>query len=182
MEKFDELDKKKKIFLYISFFALIFLLYYYFFLSPVFLKIQNINRNIAAAKLQLNDNCMMTNRIQDFRKEKKQALKKLDKLEKVLPSKNKMPSLLADISEAGTDLGLEFILFQPEDEIKKDIVMCLPINIRLTGSYFSLLDFLDKISSLQRLVNIDNIGMERTEDDALLINFKASTYKFINND
>ncbi|MBW1615721.1 MAG: type 4a pilus biogenesis protein PilO [Deltaproteobacteria bacterium] len=182
IEKFDKLDKKRKVFLYISFFVFIFLLYYYFFLSSVFFKIQDINSNIAAAKRQLNDKIIMANRIQHFRKEKERALKRLDKLTKNLPDKNEIPSLLADISEAGTSLGLEFILFQPEDEIKKNIIMHLPINIRIIGSYFNLLDFLGKISSLPRLVNIDNIGIERIKDDALVINCKASTYKFINND
>ncbi|MBW1650620.1 MAG: type 4a pilus biogenesis protein PilO [Deltaproteobacteria bacterium] len=180
-EKFNKLDKKRKVYIYISFFTLVFSLYYHFFLSAALFRIQDINKNIVAAKLRLNDNLMMANRIYHFRKEKEQALKKLDSLLKALPDNNEISSLLADISEAGRDSGLEFILFQPEDEIKKDIVICLPITIRIKGAYFNLLDFLNKIASLPRLVNIDNITIEMIEDDALLINCKASTYRFINN-
>ena len=182
IEKFDKLDKKKKILLYISFVTLISLFYYYFYLSPSLLQIENINKKIIIAKRRLNDNLMLANKIQYFRKEKKSSLKKLDKLLQKLPNNNEIPSLLADISEAGRSLGLQFTLFQPEEEIKQNIVICLPITLHITGDYFNLLDFLNKIASLPRLVNIDNISIELIEENLLSIHCKASTYKFINND
>jgi type IV pilus assembly protein PilO len=60
---------------------------------------------------------------------------------KALPEKQEIPALLAGISQAGKVVGLEFLLFQPKAEIKKDFYAEIPVSIQLslTSSSMKLL-------------------------------------------
>ncbi len=102
---------------------------------------------------------------------------------RALPEKEEIPSLIAAISQAGGEAGVEFLLFKPKPEKIKGFYAEIPVDIDMSGSYHQVALFFDKVSNLGRVVNIRDIKMvSRVKADgggALKTVCQAVTYKFI---
>ena len=115
----------------------------------------------------------------------KEAEAKFNMAMKKLPEKEEIPSLLTSISDAGQAVGLEFLLFQPKTEKKKEFYAEIPVSMSLRGDYHNLAIFFDQVARLNRIVNIENITMNRVKKGKkkslgeLTAKCTAVTYKFI---
>jgi type IV pilus assembly protein PilO len=99
---------------------------------------------------------------------------------RALPEKEEIPSLLTSISKSGQDVGLEFLLFEPKSEVKKDFYAEIPVAMNVIGGYHDLAIFFDKVARLSRIVNIVNIDMARSKEGSNWnTTCTAVTYKFI---
>jgi type IV pilus assembly protein PilO len=76
-----------------------------------------------------------------------------------LPNKTEVPNLLVDITQAGLGRGLNFVLFKPEKEKPQDFYAELPINIKVTGGYHELGQFVSDLAALPRIVTIGGIDI-----------------------
>ena len=99
---------------------------------------------------------------------------------KALPEKEEIPALLAGISQAARDAGLDITSFEPNAEKAKEFYAEVPIAIRVSGGYHNVAMFFDKISNLPRIVTIDAANMVPDKDGVKLsTSCTAVTYKFI---
>lgn len=109
-----------------------------------------------------------------------------------LPNKTEVASLLVDVSQTGLANGLEFELFQPENEITKDFYAELPIRVRVNGSYHDFGRFISGLAALPRIVTIHNIEMENAgggrgsggrngvePGEALALQATVKTYRYL---
>ena len=102
-----------------------------------------------------------------------------------LPGRTEVPNLLVDISQTGLSAGLEEQLFQPMGEIQREFYAELPINIRLSGSYHELGDFVSGIAGLPRIVTLHDIAIVPEDDevaDELTLDVTAKTYRYLDED
>ena len=99
-----------------------------------------------------------------------------------LPGETEIPSLIVDISQTGLAAGLQEKLFAPQPEIPRDFYAEKPINIRLTGSYHEIGNFVSGIAALPRIVTLHNITItpESTDTfDNLSMEVTAQTYRYL---
>ncbi|MBI5896906.1 MAG: type 4a pilus biogenesis protein PilO, partial [Desulfobacterales bacterium] len=101
---------------------------------------------------------------------------------RAFPGKEEIPSLLAGISQAGKEAGLEFMLFQPKPEVPKDFYAEIPVDINVSGNYHQVAIFFDKVANLPRIVNVRDVKMaplsQKDETSSLTTSCQAVTYKF----
>ena len=83
----------------------------------------------------------------------------LGEMLKQMPTKAEVASLLVDISQTGLASGLEFKLFQPSPEIRKDFYSELPIAIEVVGKYEELGLFVSGLASLPRIVTVHDVKL-----------------------
>ena len=74
-----------------------------------------------------------------------------------LPNKTEVASLLVDVSQTGLANGLEFELFQPDNELRKDFYAELPIRIRVNGTYHDFGRFVSGLAALPRIVTVHDV-------------------------
>jgi type IV pilus assembly protein PilO len=99
---------------------------------------------------------------------------------KALPEKEEIPALLASVSKAGHEVGMEFLLFEPKGETKKEFYAEIPVALNISGDYHNLATFFDKVARLSRIVNITNISIDRGKQGRELnTSCTAVTYKFV---
>jgi type IV pilus assembly protein PilO len=100
-----------------------------------------------------------------------------------LPEKEEIPSLLTSISKSGQEVGLEFLLFEPKAETRREFYAEIPVAMNIRGDYHNLAVFFDKVARLSRIVNINNITINRSKDikdpKDLSTACTAVTYKFV---
>lgn len=96
-----------------------------------------------------------------------------------LPSQTEIAELLVDISRVGLNSGLEFELFQPGTEKRKDFYAEYPINLRIKGTYHQLGKFASGIAALPRIVTLHNLSISKTKDKRLIMTTTANTYRYL---
>ena len=96
-----------------------------------------------------------------------------------LPSKTEIAELLVDISRVGLDAGLEFELFKPGNELPRDFYAEFPINLRVTGTYHQLGNFVSGVAALPRIVTIHDLSMKKSKEGELTMTATANTYRYL---
>ncbi len=98
---------------------------------------------------------------------------------KQLPNKQDMDALVTDVNQAGLGRGLQFELFKPGAEVRKEFYAELPISIKVTGSYHDIAAFTSDVAKLSRIVTIHNISLVPAKGDALMLEATAKTYRYL---
>jgi type IV pilus assembly protein PilO len=99
-----------------------------------------------------------------------------------LPNKKEVADLLVDVSQTGLAAGLEFQLFQPQNEIPKDFYAELPIKLRVVGDYHEFGEFVSGLAALPRIVTIHDIDIKPIVGQragGLVMEATAATYRYL---
>jgi type IV pilus assembly protein PilO len=96
-----------------------------------------------------------------------------------LPSKTEIAELLVDVTRVGLDAGLEFQLFKPGKEVPRDFYAEFPINLRVTGTYHQLGNFVSGVAALPRIVTVHNLSMKKGKQEELTMTATANTYRYL---
>lgn len=179
----EKLTKPQRIGIYAGTLALIVLLAVWLLFWPNHKKINRLEKQLAGVQAQLEKAKKNARELNDWRNQMKEKEVQYKKVMRALPEKGEIPSLLAGISQAGKDAGLDFLLFRPAKEVKKDFYAEIPVDINVSGDYHQVAVFFDKVANLPRIVNIRNISMvpKKGKDGVLELatQCQAVTYKFI---
>jgi type IV pilus assembly protein PilO len=184
LEKVENLSKAQRILISSIFFILILAVFIYFFYWPKFEQIGALTAQITKLEKKLATAKRNAANLKKFQAQMKKAEAQFNMAMKKLPEKEEIPSLLTSISDAGQAVGLDFLLFQPKNEKKKEFYAEIPVAMSLRGDYHNLAIFFDQVARLNRIVNIENITMTRVKGKSkslgeLTAKCTAVTYKFI---
>jgi type IV pilus assembly protein PilO len=120
----------------------------------------------------------------ELRKQKSQVEEYVTQLEKQLPGKAEIDSLLSDISSAGVGRNLQFELFRPGQVLIKDYYAELPIAVKVSGRYHDIGAFAADVSNLSRIVTLHNLIVvapsgARDANSPLTMEATARTYRYL---
>ena len=136
-----------------------------------------------AEEVQLRDSWVTKKRQAVNLEEHRRQLAEIDRqfgaLLKQLPNRAEMDSLLSDINQAGLGRGLQFELFKPGADVIKEFYAEMPIDVRLTGVYHDLGEFVADLASMPRVVTLGDVGIEADRDGRLKLQAKAVTYRYL---
>ncbi len=102
--------------------------------------------------------------LDDYRDQLKQIGASLGDMIRQMPTKAEVANLLVDISQTGLASGLEFKLFKPGADIRKEFYSELPINIKVVGLYEELGLFVSGLAALPRIVTVHNVAITPKKD------------------
>ena len=179
-EKIEKISKTQRMMIYFGTITILIGAFVYFSYLPKYKTIDKLNQNYDKLEQQLVLAKINSMQLGKFRNNMKKVEKDYRRVMKALPEKQEIPDLLESISEAGQVVGLEFLLFQPKAEIKKDFYAEIPVSIQVAGNYHNVGLFFDRVSNLPRIVTIQGIKMTPLKgSDKLITSCSAVTYKFI---
>lgn len=184
LQKIEKLTKPQRIGIYIGTIVLILGLSIWLLFWPKKQTIDNLNVELKKVEKKLAEAKKNAEELNDWRTKMKKKEVQYKTVMKALPEKEEIPSLLAGVSQAGKDAGLDFLLFQPKNEKRKKFYAEIPVDINVSGTYHQVAAFFDKVSNLPRIVNIRNIKMAPSKGkkgggSVLKTSCQAVTYKFI---
>jgi type IV pilus assembly protein PilO len=179
-EKVEKISKMQRMMIYFGTITILIGAFVYFSYLPKYKTVDKLNQNYGKLEQQLATAKINAMQLGKFRNNMKKVEKDYRRVMKALPQKQEIPDLLESISEAGQVVGLEFLLFQPKAEIKKDFYAEIPVSIQVAGNYHNVGLFFDRVSNLPRIVTIQGIKMTPLKGaDKLITSCSAVTYKFI---
>ena len=180
ISKIENLSKIQRILIFSGVFVLIIAIFIYVLFKPKLEKISSLGNELDTLEKKLVVAKKNASDLETFQAKMKEAELQFKTAMKALPEKEEIPSLLTSISRSGQDVGLEFLLFEPKTEVRKDFYAEIPVAMQVKGGYHDLAMFFDKVARLSRIVNIKNIAMGRAKDSQeLSASCTAVTYKFV---
>jgi len=136
-----------------------------------------------AEEVQLRESWVVKKRQAVNLDEHRRQLAEIDRqfgaLLKQLPNRAEMDSLLSDINQAGLGRGLQFELFKPGADVIKEFYAEMPIDVRVTGVYHDLGEFVADLASMPRMVTLNDVGIDADKDGRLKLQAKAVTYRYL---
>ena len=102
----------------------------------------------------------------------------LSELVAQLPDSSEVPRLLVEITEAGKQRGLEFLVFDPLEEIQREFYALLPIRVEVSGTYHQLAGFISHLSALPRIVTVGDMSIFADKEGQLLTSILLQTYRY----
>ncbi len=181
-EKVEKLTKVQRIAISAVIFGLIAGGFIYFLYWPKFEQINRLNTQLEKLEDKLKTAKRNAKDLNKFKAKMKEAEAQFQMAMKKLPEKEEIPSLLSSISNSGQQVGLEFLLFEPKAEKRKEFYAEIPVAMNIKGDYHNLALFFDQVARLSRIVNIQNIqmtsGKGKNRKD-LNTKCMAVTYKFV---
>jgi len=181
-EKIEELSKAQRLGIFTGILLALLAGFGYFSIYPKFSEIETLKGRLAQVQVELDKAKKNAAQLNEWRSRMIKKEAEYRTVMRALPESAEIPSLLAGISQAGKDAGLEFLLFQPKAEVRKEFIAEIPVDINVIGSYHQVAVFYDKVANLPRIVSIRDIKMtpsSKDKSDVLTTTCQAVTYKFI---
>lgn len=131
----------------------------YYISLPQLDELEVLEKEEEALKTSFESKQRKAINLPDYRAQLEQIESSLGEMLKQMPTKAEVANLLVDISQTGLASGLEFKLFQPSGEVRKEFYSELPINIQVVGQYEELGLFVSGLASLPRIVTVHNVNI-----------------------
>jgi len=117
-----------------------------------------------------------------YSKNTKIARQEYEVLLKQFPPASKIGDLLSSITKLGTESGLKFISFRPQNEIMGKYYASIPVDISVVGKFHELAQFLSGIANLPAsVVVVNQLTFEHSTGELLTLNFVATLYHTLPN-
>jgi type IV pilus assembly protein PilO len=130
----------------------------WFLYLPKHNELTGLKTELTKLQTEIEDKTRIANNLPRLQKEYDQLNVELAQALTELPNSKEIPSLLTSITTVGKSAGLDFLVFKPRAEIPKDFYAEVPVDITVSGSFFSVANFFAAVANLPRIVNISNVA------------------------
>jgi type IV pilus assembly protein PilO len=142
-----------------------------------------LRAELSKLQSEIDDKTRIANNLPRLQKEYEQLNVELAQALTELPNSKEIPSLLTSITSLGKNAGLDFLIFKPKGEVLKDFYAEVPVDIVVSGSYFSVANFFAAVSNLPRIVNITNVAFSdiKSVNNRMMtkVTCLATTFRFL---
>ncbi len=159
--------------------------YVYLLMLPLWESKGRLEADLQKIQADLEQKRMIAANLPKLEAEIKELGKQLEAALVKLPEEKEIPKLLTQVNTLGLQGGLEFLLFRPTAPVKKGFYAEVPIDIRVEGEYHTLGAFLDRVSKLERIVNVADLrinplsAQKQQSGRTISADLKATTFTFL---
>lgn len=183
IEKLIKLPTKQKVALLGLLVLLIGAAFFFTIYQPKLKQLGENQKRLEELKAQASEAQKLANNLPKYKMEYDQLQTELKKALTELPNQQEIPSLLTSIANAGKGAGLEVLLFKPKPEEPKEFYAAVPVEISVSGSFYSIAEFFQAVSALPRIVNISGLNFSDIKQvnnaTNLKVNCLATTFRFL---
>lgn len=102
-------------------------------------------------------------RLQQLDEERPSVEAELRQLTAAVPPDPELATLILTLHEEASRAGIDFLQFTPSPPTPGEETAVINAGMDVEGSFFTTLDFLDRVESLNRIIVVDSIEMNATE-------------------
>jgi type IV pilus assembly protein PilO len=125
----------------------------------------------AAAQHSLEDKIRENNELESYRPKLKQIEQQLAELkqqleieQRIVPDEKKVDGFITMLDAEAQKAGIELRRYSAKDTKAQQYYTEVPFDIDADGPYYSMLNFFDHVSKLERIVNISNLAVSTTKN------------------
>jgi len=163
-----------------------------------FTMFKSQNDKNAAAQHALEDKIRENNELESYRPKLKQMEQQLAELkqqleieQRIVPDEKQVDSFITMLDAEAQKAGVELRRYSAKDTKSQQYYTEVPFDLELDGPYYSALNFFDRVSKLERIVNISGLLVATTKNpsgakakhtyqyapnESVIASFTATTY------
>jgi type IV pilus assembly protein PilO len=159
---------------------------YFLVIEPLEVTSQSLRGDQRKLDLELAEKSEIAQNLNERRREMDVLEQKLAEALTELPENKDVEELLAQLNDIGKKSGLEIARVEPGPESVGggDFFARIPIKMSVSGNYQEIAMFLQEVSTMRRIVNVNNIKLDgakmKNEKVVLTSSFLATTFRFVN--
>jgi type IV pilus assembly protein PilO len=156
------------------------------------------NDKNASAQHALEDKVRENNELESYRPKLKQIEQQLAELkqqleieQRIVPDEKQVDGFITMMDAEATRAGVELRRYTAKDTKSQQYYTEVPFDMELDGPYYSTLNFFDRVSKLERIVNVSGLLISTTKNpngakakrtyqyapnESVVATFTASTY------
>ena len=155
----------------------------WFLYLPKHKELTGLKAELAKLQSEIDEKTRIANNLPRLQREYDQLNIELAQALTELPNSKEIPSLLSSITTVGKNAGLDFLVFKPRGEVLKDFYAEVPVDITISGSYFSVANFFAAVANLPRIVNISSVAFSdiKNVNNRMMtkVTCLATTFRFL---
>jgi type IV pilus assembly protein PilO len=153
------------------------------FIIPMRAQIEQLEKALSEKQVIIRQNDEKIRNLDALKAEVKTLQQQLRDLTEQLPPESEVSGLLRQIQERVNQAGLVLKLWKPDKprEHSSGLYKEIPVTLTLTGGYHSTASFFDRVSKLNRIVNILNIkmgGAKMNNDGSISVDINCTAMTF----
>ncbi len=155
--------KKARVAIAVGMPLIIVLLFFFFYYRPKSTEIKRLQSSIQRQEQEIANAERKLAKLPELKAKYNVLVMELDDLKRQLPEEKEVSGLLKQVSDLGIESGLVINLWKPANKRmhQSGILYEIPVKVEMSGSYHNLGRFFSKLTSLNRIVNIRNIKLDR---------------------
>lgn len=156
---------------------------YFLMISPVEDRIMGQSRTQRQLEVQLAEKTEIAQNLNERRREMDVLEQRLAEALTMLPERKDIDDLLSGLNDIGKKTGLEIAQVEPQAETASGFYAKIPVKMAVTGNYHEIAMFLQEVSGMRRIVNVNNIHLGtpdlKNEKVVLKSEFLATAFRFL---
>ncbi|HYO66182.1 MAG TPA: type 4a pilus biogenesis protein PilO [Archangium sp.] len=159
---------------------------FFFGIQPLEVQMERQQGEQRKLDLELAEKSEIAQNLNERRREMDVLEQRLAEALTELPENKDIEELLAQINDIGKKSGLEIARVEPGPETVGggDFFARIPIKVVVSGNYHEIAMFLQEVSTMRRIVNVNNIKLDgaKVKSEKVMLNssFLATTFRFVN--
>jgi type IV pilus assembly protein PilO len=159
---------------------------FFFGIQPLEVEMERQQAEQRKLDLELAEKSEIAQNLNERRREMDVLEQKLAEALTELPENKDIEELLAQLNDIGKKSGLEIARVEPGPETVGggDFFARIPIKMVVSGNYHEIAMFLQEVSTMRRIVNVNNIKLDgaKVKNEKVMLNssFLATTFRFVN--
>jgi len=163
-----------------------------------FTMFKSQNDHNAAAQHALEDKIRENNELESYRPKLKQMEQQLAELkqqleieQRIVPDEKQVDGFITMLDSEAQKAGVELRRYAAKDVKAQQYYTEVPFDLELDGRDYSVLEFFDRVSKLERIVNVGNLLVSTTKNpsgakakhtyqyapnESIIASFTATTY------
>ena len=179
-DRISRLSQLQRFLICIVTYAILVAPFVWFSYVPTFKQITNLEKELEVLEQKLTVARNKARQLKRLAAELEEAKANFDIAKRKLPQEKEIPDLLANVTASGQASGLQFIRFQPANEVRKDFYAEIPVEIRVLGTYKNTAMFFYRVAGLSRIVNLKSISISPDKEGGeVSTSCTAVTYMFV---
>jgi type IV pilus assembly protein PilO len=155
----------------------------WFLYLPKHKELEGLTAELGKLQTEISEKTRIANNLPKLQLEYEALNRELNQALTELPNSKEIPSLLTSITTLGKSAGLDFLIFRPKGEVVKDFYADVPVDIVISGSFYSVANFFAAVANLPRIVNITNVVFSdiKSSNNRMMtkVTCLATTFRFL---
>ncbi|MBQ0784563.1 MAG: type 4a pilus biogenesis protein PilO [Amphritea sp.] len=166
-----------KVIAYLIVFSLVVGAGVYFYITDKEKVLNRVVSQESGLKQKISIKTIQVASLEQLRQQMKDVEGRFAELLKQLPTEKEVPGLLEDITEIGRSSGLNIQSISLGGEKKNEIFIELPINIKVSGTYHQMGQFVSGVAAIPRIVTLHDYSI-KPAGVQLNMSISAKTYRY----
>lgn len=163
MAKFSEMSGAARLLVILVIAAVVGAVVYYMFLNNIIQANADLKTKIADKNRENDELRQFEPKLAQLNRDMAILEQQIEREKKVVPEDKDADQFIRLLHDTAATAGIEIRRYTSMPTVNRDFYSEVPFSIDIDGPYYSVLSFFQRVSELERIVNIDNLQMANTK-------------------